>query len=144
MLGLSLSRVQAVVGTLAGVATITGAAFSLMQLARPANTGNLVAIVQAAGSGRSVSDATIEVLTTQNAIVATLSPDSTGRVTQQLTEGVYVVRVSHPRYAADVRRVQVLPRQTVEIRASLRAGSSSPIERAVNSGVSAVRRKLRL
>ena len=143
ILGLSLSRVQSVVGTLAGIASVTGAAFSLVQFARPANTGELVAIVQAAGSHRSVTDATIEVLTTQNAIVATLTPDSTGRVTQELTEGVYVVRVSHPRYAAEVRRVQVLPRQTVEIRASLRAGSSSPIERAVNDGVSAVRRALR-
>ncbi len=142
-LGRSLSRFQAVVGTLAGIVSITGAAFSLVQFARPANTGDLVTIVTAAGSGRSVTDATIEVLTTQNAIVATLTPDSTGRVTQELTEGVYVVRVSHPGYAAEVRRVQVLPRQTVEIRTSLRAGSSSPIERAVNSGMSAVRRTLR-
>ena len=143
MRGLSLSRFHAVVGTLAGIASITGAAFSLVQFVRPANRGDLVAIVQAAGSRRSVTDATIEVLTTQNAIVATLTPDSTGRVTQELTEGVYVVRVSHPLYAADVRRVQVLPRQTVEIRAILRAGSSSPIERAVNSGVGAVRRAFR-
>jgi len=128
---------------LAGIASIAGAVFSLVQFARPANTGDLVTIVQAAGSRRSVTDATIEVLTTQNALVATLTPDSTGRVTQELKEGVYVVRVSHPRYAAEVRRVQVLPRQTVEIRASLRAGSSSPIERAVNNGVGAIRRALR-
>ena len=146
VLGLSLSRFQTVVGTLAGVATIIGAGFSLVQFARPtnpANTGELVTIVQAEGSRRSVTEATIEILTTQNAIVATLRPDSTGRVTQELTEGVYVVRVSHPGYAAEVRRVQVLPRQTVEIRTSLRAGSSSPIERAVNSGVSSVRRAFR-
>jgi len=143
MRGLSLSRFQAVVGTLAGIASLTGAAFSLVQFARPANTGDLVTIVEAAGSLRSVTDATVEVLTTQNAIVATATPDSTGRVMQELTEGVYVVRVSHPRYAAEVRRVQVLPRQTVEIRTSLRAGSSSPIERAVNHGVSAVRKALR-
>ena len=141
--GPSLSRFQAVVGTLAGIVSITGAAFSLVEFARPANTGDLVTIVQAAGSRGSVTDATIEVLTTQNAIVATLTPDSTGRVTQELTEGIYVVRVSHPRYAPEVRRVQVVPRQTVEIRASLRAGSSSPIKRAVNGGASAVRRALR-
>jgi hypothetical protein len=140
---LSLSRVQAVVGLLAGIVSIAGAVFSLVQFARPANTGNVVAIVQAAGSRRGVTDATVEVLTTQNAIVATLTPDSTGRVTQELTEGVYIVRVSHPRYAADVRRVQVLPRQTVEVRASLRAGSSSPVARAVNDGVNAVRKALR-
>jgi hypothetical protein len=140
---LALSRVQAVVGLLAGIVSIAGAMFSLVQFARPANTGNVVAIVQAAGSRRGVTDATVEVLTTQNAIVATLTPDSTGRVTQELTEGVYIVRVSHPRYAADVRRVQVLPQQTVEVRASLRAGSSSPVARAVNDGVNAVRKALR-
>jgi carboxypeptidase family protein len=145
MLGRSLPRVQAVVGTLAGIASIVGAVFSLVQIGRPAkaDTGELVAIVQAAGSRRGVSDARIEVLTTQDAIVATLTPDATGRATRELREGVYVVRVSHPRYAADVRRVQVLPQQTVEVRASLRAGSSSPIERAVDSGVNAVRRALR-
>ena len=143
---LSLSRFQAVVGTLAGIGSITGAAFSLVQFARPANTANtggLVTIVQAAGSGRSLTDATIEVLTPQNAVVATLTPGSTGRVTRELTEGAYVVRVSHPRYATEVRRVLVLPRQTVEITARLRAGSSSRIERGVNSGVSAVRKALR-
>jgi hypothetical protein len=141
LFGLSLSRVQAVIGTLAGITSIAGAAFSLVQFARP-NTGDLLTIVQAAGSRGNVTDATIEVFTTENAIVATLTPDATGRVTQALTQGDYVVRVSHPRYAAEVRRVQVQPRQTVEVRASLRAGSSSPITRAVNNGVSTVRRAL--
>jgi hypothetical protein len=141
--GRSLSRFQAVVGTLAGITSIAGAAVSAVQYARPANTGDLVTIVQAAGSRASVTDATIEVLTTQDALVATLTPDASGRVTHELTEGVYVVRVSHPRYAPEVRRVHVLPRQTVEMRASLRPGSSSPIKRAVNSGVGAVRKALR-
>jgi hypothetical protein len=143
ILGLTLSRFQAIVGTMAAIASVTGAAFSLVEFARPAKTGELVAVVQAAGSRRSVSDATIEVLTPQNAIVATLTPDSTGRATKELTEGVYIVRVSHPRYAANERRIQVLPRETVEIKASLRAGSSSPIQRALNNGVNAVRRGLR-
>jgi hypothetical protein len=143
--GLSLSRFQAVVGTLAGVVSVTGAGFSLVQFVRPADTatGSLVTIVQAAGSPGHVTGATVEVLTTQDALVATLTPDSTGRVTQELAEGVYVVRVSHPRYASSVRRVHVLPRQTVEMRASLRPGSSSPIKRAVNSGVNSVKRAFR-
>ena len=151
VLGLTFSRFQAMVGTLAGIASVTGAAFSLVQFARPANTGELVAIVQAADSRRSVSDAIIEVLTTQNAIVATLTPDSTGQATKELREGVYVVRVRHPRYAAEVRRIHVLPRESVEVRATLRApratpdsaaarGSASPIQRAVGGGVNGVRK----
>ena len=113
-----------------------------MQYVRPANTGELVAIVKAAGSHDVVSDATVEVLTTEDALVATLTPDAAGRAMQELREGVYVVRVTHPRYAADVRRVQVQPQQTIEIRTALRAGSSSPMKRAVNKGVGAVRRAL--
>ncbi len=87
MPGLSLSRFQAIVGTLAGIASLIGAAFSLVQFARPASTGNLVTIVQAAGSRLTVADATIEVLTTQDAIVATLTPDATGRVAQAAAGG---------------------------------------------------------
>jgi hypothetical protein len=141
--GLSLSRIQAVVGTLAGLASIIGVAFSLLQVARPADSGELVTIVQAAGSSSSITGATIEVLNAQDALVATLTPDSTGRATQSLKQGVYVVRVSHPRYAAEARRIQVVPGQTTEIRTNLRAGSSSTVERAVNNGVSAVKKALR-
>jgi len=111
-------------------------------LAQTFTRGELVTTVQDAASHHGVSDATIEVLTTQNDVVATLIPDATGRARQDLKEGVYVVRVSHPRYAADVHRVQVLSRQTVEIRATLHAGTSSPIERAVNNGVRALRKAL--
>ena len=141
--GVSLSRVQAIVGTVAGIISITGAAFSISPLAQASTSGELVATVQEAGSRRGVSDATIEVLTTQNDVVATLTPDANGRATRDLREGVYVVRVSHPRYAAETRRVQVFSRQTVEIRAILHAGSSSPLDRAVNSGVRAVRKAFR-
>ena len=139
---LSFSRIQSVVATLAGIVSVGGAAFSVVQYVRPANTGELVAIVQAAGSRDVVSGATVEVLTTQDALVATLTPDSAGRASQELRAGLYVVRVSHPRYAADVRRIQVQAQQTIEIRTALRAGSSSPLKRAVNKGVGALRRGL--
>lgn len=139
----SLSRLQAIVGTLAGIISISGAAYSVIQADRAPNTGDLVAIVKTAGTQASVPDARIEVLTTDNALVTTLTPDANGRATQELREGVYIVRVSHSHYAADVRRVQVLPRQTVEIRASLRAGSSSSVDQKVNKTMNAVRRAFR-
>src|SRR4030095_9292891 len=94
---LSFSRIQSVVATLAGIVSVCVAPFSVVQSARPGNTGELVAIVQAAGSHRGVTDATVEVLTAENALVATLTPDAEGRARQSLKEGVYVVRVSHPR-----------------------------------------------
>ena len=139
---LSLSRIQSIVAILAGVVSVVGAAGSLAQLTRPPHTGSLVAVVRTASSQRGVPDATVEVLTPDNALVATLTPDADGRVTQDLREGVYVVRVSHPRYAAEVRRVQVQPQQTVAVTTLLRQGSSSALDRKVSKGVSAVRKAL--
>ena len=139
---LSLSRIQSVVAILAGVVSVAGAAGSVVQFTRPPHVGSVVVDVRAAGSQRSVADATVEVLTTDNALVATLKPNAAGRVTQDLREGLYLVRVSHPRYAADVRRIQVQPQQTVAVTTLLRQGSSSALDRTVNKGVSAVRKAL--
>ena len=139
---LSLSRIQSLVAILAGVVSVAGAAGSVVQFTRPPHMGSVVVDVRAAGSQRSVADATVEVLTTDNALVATLKPDASGRVTQDLREGVYVVRVSHPRYAADVRRVQVQPQQAVAVTTQLRQGSSSALDRTVNKSMNAVRKAL--
>jgi len=138
----SFSHVQAVVGTLAGIVSITGALFSVVQFVYPSKTGELVTVVQDAGSHRAVSDAAVEVLTTDNALVATLAPDMSGRAAQPLREGTYIVRVSHPRYASEERHILVMPHQTVEVRATLRAGSSSPSDRSVSNGWRAFRRAL--
>lgn len=139
-----LSRVQAIVGLFAGIVSVTGALYSVTQFFRPApGMGEVVAVVQEAKTEKGMSDATIEILTPQNALVATLTSDTLGRARQTLKEGTYRVRVSHPRYAAEVRQIQVFSRQTVEVKLRLRAGSSSPLAhagRAVNEGVHAVRR----
>ena len=94
---LSLSRIQSVVAILAGVVSVVGAAGSVVQFTRPSQMGSAVVVVRAAGSQRGLADATVEVLTTDNALVATLKADAEGRVTQNLREGVYLVRVSRSR-----------------------------------------------
>lgn len=139
----SLSRVQAIVGTLAGIISIGGAAFSVVHAGRESNVGNLVAVVRTAGNRVSVPDATVEILTPGNAVVATLKPDVTGRVTRELPGGAYVVRMSHPGYVAETRRVQVLPQQTVEIQANLRAGTSAPSDHTVSISVKGIKKALR-
>ena len=148
---MSLSHVQAIVGTLTGLVTVAGALYSFTQFVRPAATtntaatGEVLAVVQEAASQKSVTDATIEILTPSDALVATLTPDSSGRARQSLREGTYAVRVTHPRYSAEVRQIQVFPGQTVEVKATLHAGSSLPIRpagRAVKDGVRALGRLL--
>ena len=144
VLHVSLSRAQMIVGLLAGIVSVTGALYSVTQFFRPGpGMGEVVALVQEAKSQKGVPDATIEILTPQNALVATLTPDSLGQARRALKEGTYRVRVSHPRFAAEVRQIQVFSGQTVEVKVRLRAGSSSPLaqaRRAINQGVRAVRR----
>ena len=129
-----------------GVVTLMGALYSFTQFLHPGvSTGDVVAVVQDAGSQQAVAGATVEILTLQDALVASLTPDDSGRVRQSLKEGPYQVRVSHPAYAAESRKVQVVPKQTVEVRVNLKPGSSAPLSRAkdaITGGVNAVRRKL--
>lgn len=142
--GISLSRVQSIVAILAGTATVLGAAISLSPISRPARTGTLIAVVQSAGPKQTVADATVEILTPDDALVASLTPDAAGRVMHACREGVYLVRVSKPHYGTDVHRIEVQAGETVEVKATLHPGSSASVDRSLNKGVTAIRRALGL
>lgn len=143
-LNVSLSGLQTAIGLTAGIVSIAGALFAIPGFFTPApGKGEVVAIVQDAKTEKAVSDATIEILTPQNAVVTTLTPNWSGKARYTLDEGHYRVRVSHPRFAAEIRQVQVVSRQTAEVRVQLRAGASSALrhaERVIDEGVSAMRR----
>ncbi len=141
----SLSTVQSVVGLAAGLISILGASYSAVQLFKPApQYGEVVAIVREAKTEKPVTDATIEIFTPQEALVTTLTSANKGQIRQPLKEGPYRLRVSHPKFGAETRQIQVLAGQAAEVRFLLaqRAGGSSPVgqaARAVNEGVGAVR-----
>jgi hypothetical protein len=141
----SLSSLQSVVGLTAGVISILGAAYSAVQVFKPApEYGELVATVRETRTDKPIEGATIEVFTREDALVTTLTPSDRGQVRHPLREGHYRLRVSHPRYAAESRQVVVQAQQTADVRFQLplRAGGSSPVgdaTRAVNQGVGAVK-----
>jgi len=141
----SLSTVQSLVGLAAGLISILGAGYSAVQLFKPApQYGEVIATVREAKTEKPVVDATIEIFTSQEALVTTLTSANKGQVRQPLKEGAYRLRVSHPKFGAETRQIQVLAGQTAEVRIQLasRAGGSSPVgeaARAVNEGVGAVR-----
>lgn len=139
-----LSTVQTVVGLITGIVSIGGALLGIPGFfAAAPNKGEVVAIVQEAKTEKAVTDATIEILTSQNAVVTMLTSNYFGKARYWVNEGQYRVRVSHPRFAAEIRQVQVVPGQTAEIRVQLRAGASSTVrqaERVVDEGVDTIRR----
>ncbi len=118
-------HLQPAIAALTGLITIAGAAYSVVKYFRPTpDTGQVIAVVQEARSGQPVADATIEILTSRAALVATLKPDSAGRLSYTLKEGTYAVRVSRKGYATVTRQVQVTPGQCVETTLQLSSGSN--------------------
>src|SRR5712692_6943209 len=103
-----LTRIQAMVGICAGVITITGSVVSLAGIhGRPPAFGEMRAVVQDARELTPLADATVEILTPQDALVTTLTAPGDGRVSRRLKEGKYRVRVSHSKFAALVRQIEV-------------------------------------
>jgi len=145
----SLSTVQSLVGLAAGLISILGATYSVVQIFKPApQYGEVVAVVREAKTEKPVTDATIEIFTPQDALITTLTSANRGQIRQPLKEGPYRLRVSHPSFGAETRQIQVVAGQTAEVRFQLaqRAGGSSPVgqaARAVNEGVGAVRSFIR-
>lgn len=143
----TLSSFQTCVGIIAGLVSIGGALLAVPSVFKPAppdpTMGQLIAIIEEAKTERAVADAKVEILTLQNAVITTVTPNYFGKVRRSLEEGPYRIRVSHPGYAAEVRNVHVLKGQTAELHLRLRATSSSPVdqaERVVREGVGAIRR----
>lgn len=117
----SLSRVHTIVGLAAGILSI---AFSLTAFLRPpSNKAELIAIVQDSKTEKAVSGATIEVLTPEDTLITTLKPDWSGKARYKLDEGRYRLRVSHPSYRAEVRDVQLISKESTEVRVQLRSGA---------------------
>jgi hypothetical protein len=130
---LTLTRFQAIVGITAGFLSIGVTVWGVLFATRtPATSGELVAIVQEARTEKPVADATIELLTPKDALVATLVAKN-GQARQTLKEGAYRLRVSHPRFGTEVRQIQMLAGQRQEIRVKLApraAEKASPLEKA--------------
>ena len=121
---ISLSRAHTIVGLAAGLLSIS---FSLAALLLPAsNKAELVAVVEDGKTEKAVSDATVEILTSQDAVITTLKPDWSGKARFKLDEGRYRVRVSHPKYRSEVRDVQLVSKERTELRMQLR--SSAPLD----------------
>ena len=121
-----LTKVQALVGLGAGIVTITGSMISLVGLSFSAaaptvasTQGEVVAIVHDAQFRKPVTEAIVEILTSKDAVVTTLTVEGDGRVSRRLKEGQYRVRVTHPKFATEARQVEVQAGQRSEVRVAL-------------------------
>ncbi|TMB77533.1 MAG: hypothetical protein E6J46_08720, partial [Chloroflexi bacterium] len=69
----SLASLQSVMSFLVGLVSLTGALYSAMRFVKPAAaTGEVLAVVRAAKTDSALPGSAIEILTPQDALVATL------------------------------------------------------------------------
>ncbi len=137
---LTLSRFHAIVGIIAGFISISVGLYTYLHFSTRAAgvTGELVAIVQDARTGKPVPDAAVEILTLKGAVVTTLTPAADGQARGRLKEGVYRLRVTHPRFVAEARQVHVVAGQTAEVR--LKLLQPAPKAGLVDGAVDAIKR----
>src|SRR5436309_10583452 len=115
-----LTKIQAMVGVAAGLITITGSIVSLAGLhERPPVLGEMIAVIQDMRERAPLPEATVEILTPQDALVTTLTAPPDGRVAHRVREGSYRLRVSHPQFNGESRQVEVDWRRGVEGRGAL-------------------------
>lgn len=134
----SFASLQSVVSFLVGLVSLGGAVYSAMQFVNPAAqaTGEVLAVVRAANTDRALPGSAIEVLTPQDALIATLTADDDGSARRPLAEGVYRVRVTAPRFRAQTREVHVQRGGTAEVRFALAPvsdGGAHPVSRTVGA-----------
>ncbi len=143
-LNVKLSVVQTAVGLTAGTVSILGALLAIPGYFKPApGRGEVVAVVSEEKTEKAVSSATVEILTAQDAVLATLSPNWFGKARHALDEGQYRIRVTHPKFRPEVRPVHIRVGETAEVRIRLRPATASPLDhagRAIKDTANAVRR----
>jgi hypothetical protein len=119
---LSLAGFQTFVGLTAGLLSIMGALLTVPRVLG-ASKGDVITIVREARTEKALPGAAVEILSHADSAVTTLRVDTLGRARSSLIQGPYRIRVTHPKYIAEVREVQVLPGQTAEIPVRLRTRS---------------------
>jgi Carboxypeptidase regulatory-like domain len=130
-----LSTVQTLVGILAGLLTIGGGFLSFSGLAGAApQQGEISAIVQDVRSAKPLAQATVEILTPQDAIVTTLNLED-GRLSRRLKEGRYRLLVTHPGFLPEVRHIEVHSGQRSDLRISMGPRPPAPAARVAKAVV---------
>ena len=130
----SLPRVQTIAGLLAAFLSIGGSIYGYLKVTRPPNTGEIVTIVRDRGD-KPVADAMVEVLTGEDALVTSFTTEDAAGARRMLKEGTYRLRVTHPKFAPEMRQIQVLAGHTSEIR--FRLGSRPVTAKPASPGARA-------
>lgn len=111
----SLMGVRTVVLLVAASLSTGGYVYSYLKRVSLPTEGELLTVVRDPGDAP-LSDARVDVLTIDHAVVTSFSAAAPSGGPRVLKEGTYRLRVTHPRYAPETRLVQVIAGHTSEVR----------------------------
>lgn len=139
---ISLNGVRTVVLLIAASMSISGFVYNYLRAASVPTHGELLTVIRDPRQ-TPLSDAQVEVLTLQEAPVASFSAAAPPGGPRVLKEGTYRLRVTHPKHVTETRLVQVIAGHTSEVRLKLapRVGPApAPAETATASPLGDARR----
>lgn len=114
----TLMGVRTIVLLIAASLSIGGWAYNYLKAAAAPTHGELLTVVRDVRQ-TPLSDARIAVFTLENAPVTSFVAAAPPGGPRIVKEGTYRLRVSHPRYVAETRMVQVIAGHTSEVRFTL-------------------------
>jgi len=112
--------VRTIIGFCAALISVGTFAYSFFGHSLPkSGYGELVTLVQDSKTSKPVGDATIEIVTDAGALLTTITSGSNGRAQHRVKEGAYKLRVTHPRFGSESRKVRVNGGETSEVHVAL-------------------------
>ena len=81
--------------------------------------GEVVALVQDSKTSKPIGDASIEIVTDAGPLLTTITSGADGRAHHKVKEGAYKLRVTHPRFGSETRKVRVNGGETSKVTVAL-------------------------
>jgi hypothetical protein len=116
-----LKRINTWIGILGGSVASVAGAYNFLPSFFPAVPGDIAAVVREQG-GAPVPRAHVELLTSQNVLLATSETDRDGRYEKKdLEPGSYILKVSRAAFEPQIAKVSVASKKTTDLELVLRS-----------------------
>jgi hypothetical protein len=142
-----LKRINTWIAILGGSLASVAGTYNFLPSFFPPAPGNIAAVVREQG-GAPVSRAHVEVLSSDNVLLATSETDHNGRfITKDLEAGSYIVKVSRAAFEPQTAKVSIASKKTTDLDLVLRSRSraqlaNSPQPKATQPERNAIRSAL--
>lgn len=122
-----LKRINTWIAILGGSLASVAGTYNFLPSFFPPAPGNIAAVVREQG-GAPVSRAHVEVLSSDNVLLATSETDHNGRfITKDLEAGSYIVKVSRAAFEPQTAKVSIASKKTTDLDLVLRSRSRAQL-----------------